>query len=478
MNKKSIGKNFIYNLLVQLVTILAPLVTAPYVSRVLTVDGVGRFSFTFSNVSYFVILATLGTTVYAQREVAAHCNDKEEVSRIFAESIILRAVTVLVATAAYIPVCMLSGWSRIVLIQGLNIIGVLFDITWLFQGLEEFKRTAFRTMVIKLGFIAFIFIFVKDRSHLELYTFGYAIMQIAANLVLWFYLPSYIVKVKPDLKRAFKRLWPAFLLFVPTVATQVYTVLDKSMIGFFTDTDYQNGLYEWAEKISRISLTIYTAYGAVVTPRIASLYSDKNDANSREKAREILDNSIHVMWGIVLPMTVGVFVIAPSLIPWFLGETYLESVPILQVFAFLLIPVGLSNVFAVQYLVPSKKQNVFTVSVASGAVLNLCMNLILIPRMYALGAALASVTAECVITGIQFIYVTFIDKSFSVRRVFAPMVKYLVMSLVMGVVTFLLVANLSATIINTIIICAAGVAVYGLMLLVTKDDLIARIRRK
>ncbi len=473
MEKKSIGKNYIYNLIVQVVSILIPLLTAPYVSRVLTVEGVGRFSVTFSNVTYFVLAANLGTGVYAQREVAGANNDCKKIDKIFSEVFVLRLIMALISASFYMILYVFSGRNSLVLIQAINIISVVFDITWLYQGLEEFKKTSLRTTVTKLLFVAFLFIFVKNESHVGLYALGYGGMTLLGNLSMWICVPKYVKFVKPDFKHMFKRLGPAFVLFIPAMATQVYTVLDKTMIGVFTTTNTENGLYESAEKISRISLTIYTAYGTVIAPRVTLHYQN----GDKEKVKEILGTSIRVMWALVLPMLAGLFAVASNLIPWFYGADYEGSIVILQIFAFLLIPVGLSNVLAVQYLVPCKKQNIFAVSVVCGAILNFSLNMFLIPRYYSIGAAAASVTSECVITLIQYVYVVYFDKFFKTGELLLPALKYIIMSAVMFVPVYLLSGMMTPSVINTVILMVLGITIYGGCLLLTGDPLLKRRRK-
>ena len=473
MSKKSLKTNFIYNLSVQIISLLAPFLISPYVSRTITVNGVGRFSNTYANASYFILIAMLGTSVYGQREIASNCNDKAKISKIFWEVCIVRLLSVAVSLIAYFSVFSYIGLSKIIIIQSINILGVAFDINWFFQGLEEFKVTSVRTMFIKLGFVVYILIFIKDEQDVELYALGYALLQVAANISLWLHVPKYLTKVKPDIRNMFRHLGPSFLLFVPAMATQIYTVLDKSMIGIFTDTDVQNGLYEQAEKISRISLTVYTAYGTVMAPRIAMLFGE----GQKEKISEYLRNSIKIMWGIVLPLTAGVFAIAPVFIPWFFGEDFTDAVPILRIFSLLIIPVGLSNVFAVQYLVPVKKQNVFTVSVIVGAIANFGMNMILIPRYYAIGAAVASVAAETIITGIQMIYVVFVCRCFKLRDIFIPSFRYVIYSGIMFLAVYELSLLFAPGLIGSVVIVAAGIVIYGILLLITKDNLIKSIRK-
>lgn len=462
----SVKTNFIYNLLSNLITILAPLITTPYISRVLGVDGVGTYSFTYSNVTYFVLLATLGTTTFAQREIASQRNNSYRVSQIFWEVIVFRIALSVFSIGIYLAVFQRTGTNSLILAQSVNIVCVMFDITWLFQGLQEFKKTALRSITIKLIFVLFTFVFIKKPEDLTLYAFGYALIQVIANASLWLYLPKYLEKCRISIKGIVSNIWPSFLLFIPTVATQIYTVLDKSMIGFMTETSTQNGLYEQAEKIVRMGLTVYTAYGAVVAPKIATLKSERQDVEIKNQ----LKTSIRVMWLIVLPMTAGVIAISKSFVPWFYGEGYEGVTPLLRIFSLLFIAVGLSNVLAVQYLVPVKKQNIFTLSVVSGAIINFLMNYFMIQKYYAIGAAISSVIAETIITSVQMYYVILKERLFTIKEIFKPAFPYFVYSLVMLGVTLTISHFMPATVVASVLIVIVGVCIYLGLLIFNKDS--------
>ena len=462
----SVKTNFIYNLLSNLITILAPLITTPYISRVLGVDGVGTYSFTYSNVTYFVLLATLGTTTFAQREIASQRNNSYRVSQIFWEVIVFRIALSVFSIGIYLAVFQRTGTNSLILAQSVNIVCVMFDITWLFQGLQEFKKTALRSITIKLIFVLFTFVFIKKPEDLTLYAFGYALIQVIANASLWLYLPKYLEKCRISIKGIVSNIWPSFLLFIPTVATQIYTVLDKSMIGFMTETSTQNDLYEQAEKIVRMGLTVYTAYGAVVAPKIATLKSERQDVEIKNQ----LKTSIRVMWLIVLPMTAGVIAISKSFVPWFYGEGYEGVTPLLRIFSLLFIAVGLSNVLAVQYLVPVKKQNIFTLSVVSGAIINFLMNYFMIQKYYAIGAAISSVIAETIITSIQMYYVISKERLFTIKEIFKPALPYFVYSLVMLGVTLTISHFMPATVVASVLIVIVGVCIYLGLLIFNKDS--------
>ncbi len=195
--KKSISKNYIYNLSYQLLTLVTPFITTPYISRVLGPDGVGTYSYTTSIVAYFILLASLGIANYAQREIAYHQDEVQAQSRIFYEVVGIRAITVGISLLSYyliISHCDVED-QVIYWVQAINIIVVLFDISWFFQGLEEFGKIVLRNFVVRILNIAGIFLLIHDASDLLLYIGMMAVMNLLGAVSIWFYLPRYLVRV-------------------------------------------------------------------------------------------------------------------------------------------------------------------------------------------------------------------------------------------------------------------------------------------
>ena len=282
MEEKSIKKNYIFNTVYQVITICIPLFTAPYLSRVLGANGIGIQSYTNSIVSYFVLFAILGSSTFGQKKIASVRNNIDELTESFWNIVFFRAFMVLITLIAYfIFILFNKKYLIIYVVSVLNIINVFFDITWFYQGIEDFPKIVSRNCIVRITQVLFIFTFVKSSTDLFLYIASLCFFTLIANLWTWFYIPKYIKKPNNKIN-IFKNLKEMVLLFLPTIATQVYLVLDKSMIGLITNSSYQNGCYEQAEKIVRLSLTVVTSAAAVILPRIANLYNNGN----QEKAKE------------------------------------------------------------------------------------------------------------------------------------------------------------------------------------------------
>ena len=235
MKPKSIKKNYIYNLVYQILVIIIPLVTAPYLSRVLGVEGVGIYSYTLSNVSYFILLANVGIASFGQREIAMNQDNRKKYSKVFWDLYGYQLLIGLVAVLFYLVyVFFFSKYTIIQAVLIVNLFSAIIDITWLFQGLEEYKYISIRNIVVKLVFTAAIFIFVHSSDDLLLYLGLNAGATVLSAGIMW--LSAHKILNKPKFKeiRVFKYWKDTIIYFLPQIATQIYTILDKTMLGLIT----------------------------------------------------------------------------------------------------------------------------------------------------------------------------------------------------------------------------------------------------
>ena len=444
--------------------LIMPLVVAPYLSRVLQPDGIGRASFVESVVSYFSLVAVMGISTYGQREISYVQNNIEKRSIVFWNTKILGFCTSGITLLFYVAFSLFQKENTVLyLILSLNIVSNFFDITWFFQGIEDFVKTVVRNAVVKIIQILYIFVFVKDKNDLALYVLGIGLFTMLGNLSLWSYLPKYITKVKLSALKPFKDIKVVFSLFVPTVAMQVYTVLDKTMIGVITGDEYENGYYEQAMNISKMLLVLVTALGTVMVPRIGYLFEN----NETIEIQKYMHRGYKFVWFLGVPMCFGVIMTASNFVPWFFGAGYEKVIPILRILSFLILIIGLSNVTGFQYLIPIKRQNQFTISVVIGAIVNFCLNIVLIYCFKSIGAAIASVAAETVVTVSMFI---FVRKELSVRQILKEGRNYYIAGAVMVLILLPALKLFSPSVIHTLVMVAVGAAVYFAVLLIEKDE--------
>ena len=428
--KKSVKINYFYNLIYNLLTLLLPLLTTPYLSRVLGVENIGIYGFTNSIVTYFVLFGCLGTTLYGQREIAYVQDDKEKQSKVFYEIFFVKLISMFISILLYgFSFCLdgtLSLYYQILLIY---LVANVFDISWYLQGIEEFDKTVIRNLIVKVLSIILIFVLVKKPDDLWIYFTIFAGSELLGNITMWIYVPKYLNK--PNFKKLNlkKHLKPILMLFIPQIAIKVYTVLDKTMIGVISGNMNDVGFYEQGQNIVRALIVIITAYGTVMASRIAYTYKNSD----KKETIKYLKSSFRFSWLLGIPLMLGTIAVADKLVPWFFGDGYDPVSNIIKFTSPLIIAIGLNNVLGMQYLVPIGRQKDFTTAVVIGALSNFVLNNILIRLFGTIGAVIASVLAETIIL-IYELYVT--RKEFNWLMIFNGVFKYLIAGIIMFIVIY------------------------------------------
>ena len=463
VHKKSVKINYVYNMIYQLLILIMPLITAPYVSRVLGASGVGISGYTISIVTYFVLFGSLGISVYGQREIAYHQDHIEERSKVFFELIALKIISMTISMIVFYIAFARSGeyaiYYKILLLE---MLANVFDITWFYQGMERFKKTALRNGIVKALSVLAIFLFVKNTGDINKYLYIFCFNTLFGNLSLWINVKKYIVI--PEELNIFRHFKKTLVLFVPQIAIQIYTVLDKTMIGSILGDMSQVGYYEQVQKIIKTSLIIVTAMGSAMLPRIANCYA----TNDKKKIKEYINKAFSFALCISIPMAFGMIAVAPKFVPSFFGEEFFPAVPLLAIMSIVTIFISLSNVIGIQYLLPTKKEKYYTISVITGAVVNFTLNFILIRYYKAIGAAIATVIAEFLVTAIQFY---FVRKEFKIKAVFASSVKYIMASVIMFiVVSYLNTTDIVIRSLTVILETGIGFIIYFGLLYLLKDE--------
>lgn len=466
MSKKNIAKNYLYNLGYQILALILPLITTPYLSRVLGAENIGIYSYTLSITTYFILFGSLGVSMYGQREIAYVQDDFKKRSCTFFEIFIMKCITLSISLGIfYLSFCLNGQYHLYYRILILEIIANIVDISWYFQGLEEFKKTVIRNSLVKLISVVCIFLFVKSSNDLSKYFVIYVLSTFLGNLSLWMYMPRYvkIQNVKSlNIKRHIK---PAIMLFIPQIATQVYTVLDKTMIGAIVIDKSEVGYYEQAQKIVKLLLTLATSLGTVMMPRIASTFARGN----RKKVKEYMNKSFAFIMMIAMPLTFGIISTAHNFVPLFYGPGYEKVTPLLCVISPIIILIGLSNVTGTQYLLPTKQQNKYTISVIIGATINFILNFILIKKYASLGASIATVFAEFSVTLVQFIL---IRKEIKMGDIIKMTYKYLISSIIMFYISMLVSHFITNNLLSILAQVAISIISYFGVLILLKDKMI------
>lgn len=390
----SIKKNFLYNVAYQVLTILLPFITAPYVSRVLGVHGVGTYSYTFSIASYFLMFATLGMSNHGNRSIAASQKSKVKLGEVFINNFCIQVVTGVVSTLAYILFCywFVNENRAIALIQTIVVASGAFDINWFFFGLEKFKITVTRNAICKVISVLCIFTFVRTSSDLWKYVLILALTTLVSQLLLWNFASREISLTRPRWSLVKKNIQPVLVLFLPVLSYSLYRVLDKVMLGAMASMN-QVGYFENAEKILNIPVGVTTALGTVMLPRVSSLVSN----GKTNLGKEYLHNSILFVTLFSGSICFGISAISRLFIPIFYGSQFYLTGKILEYLIFTAVISGWANVIRMQYLIPLHRDRIYVVSMLVAAVMNCLLNVILIPRFGAMGTVFASLVAETVV---------------------------------------------------------------------------------
>jgi len=460
---KSIFKNLSYNVLLQIVLLILPMISLPYVSRVLGAEGIGAYSYTLSITQYFIILGTIGLALYGNRQIAYVRDDVHKMSTTFWSIFILRVATTSVALIVYyIVFAVVENYRLLQIIQSVHIVAAMIDISWLYVGMEDFKRIVTRNLIVKLGGLAMIFWLIKKPEDLTLYTLINVGMSFGSSLIMWVYVPKILVKVKVEKEHIFEHLKPAIQLFIPQIASQVYVLLDKTMIGLLSTIE-QVGFYSQAERIVKAVLELVTALGTVMLPRMSNIFA----RGDHSKMRSYFNTSLAAVSFIAIPMCVGIASVSFEFVPWFFGPGYEQVINIMIVLSPILIFIALSSVMGIQYLLPTNRVHEFTISIVSGAVVNVILNSLLIPQFQAIGAAIGTIAAEFSVMAFQ---AYFLRDTIDIKRYLSALTKYVIASILMfGTVRFIGM-NYGPRISTTLIQAGAGVVIYFVTLTILKDE--------
>jgi len=394
----SIAKNYFYNVVYQLTTIIIPIITIPYVSRVLGSSGVGINAYTNSIIQYFILLGTIGISLYGNREIAYVRDDSTQLNKTFWGIFLLKLVTTFISFIFFLFFLgFVSNYRFILLLQSIYIFAAAVDISWFYMGLEDFKKTVTRNIFVKITGVVCTFIFVKDSDDLWKYVLILSSTQLLGNISLWFYLPKTIKKIKLTFNDIRKHLVPSISLFIPQVAIQIYVVLNKTMLGALSNPN-EVGYFDNADRIIKIVLSFVTAMGTVMLPRVSNAFAKGNIG----RVKKYVYNSFNFASFLSIPLMFGIVATANEFAPWFFGPEFDKTGELMVIISPIIVLIAWSNVIGNQFFMPTGQIKGYTISVVIGAIINFLLNLILISRYHSIGVALSTLIAEFSVTAVQF----------------------------------------------------------------------------
>lgn len=468
--QESVSKNYIFSLLYQLVNIIIQVITLPYVARILGAEGVGIQSYTNSVVSIFSIIGVLGINWYGQRNIARVMDDKEKKTLLFVELSLFKIINCTVVLSVYIGYLLVNSKYLIFgLAQIVLYVGNMLDISWYFQGIEKFKIVAIRNCFVKIIGIVLIFSLVKEKEDVLLYILILSLSTLIGNLALWLRLKNELVAINIkmiNIKRHFKDV---LYYFIPTVATSVYLLMDKAMIGAFLDSADENGYYEQAVQILNMIKTLFLSYNSVMVSRMTFLFKN----NKQQEIKFWLDRTMNLFSYLSYAMFFGLIMVCGDFITLYYGQGNEKTEMILYAFSASIIFVSLSSMLESHIITPIDARRKGNVIVTFGALINLIINFILIPKLGAYGAAIASSFAEGAIA-IGYIIVS--KKFFTVTE----MIKLTYKKIISGLIMYVCIMNFNIdnAILNIILKVVVGFLVYNVVLLLLKDNVLYDLVKK
>ena len=391
-------KNYVYNLSYQLLVIILPIITTPYVTRVFSSTDLGTYGYFNSIVTYFILLATLGVANYGTKEISGH---RKDIRKNFWGIYTLQFGATILSICLYILLCLSLSFMQnpVAYILGLSLVSKGMDISWLFQGLEDFRKITVRNITVKLVGVISIFLFVKSANDLYLYVFLLTIFELLGQFSMWLPAREFIGKPHFDWSYAKQHLKPVVLLFLPQIAISLYVTLDRTMLGALASTK-DVGIYDQALKLVNILLTLVTSLGSVMLPRVANLLStgDHKAVNKMHQMSFLIYNLV------IFPIIAGMLIVNDDFVQFFLGQDFQDAKYAIAIMIFRMFFIGWTNIMGIQILIPHNKNKEFMISTTIPAIVSVGLNLLLLPKLGYIGAAIVSVLTEALVWAIQLYF--------------------------------------------------------------------------
>lgn len=478
MKDRKVIENFIFNLVYQMTALLLPIITTPYLSRKLGADGVGTYQYVYSIVSYFTMCCILGIENYGSRECASVRDDNGKLIRKFKGIYTVQLCASIVTIVAYAIFTAIYGNIRkLIICQFMFLPAYMLDVTWLYYGLEQFKKVVIRNMLIKLLTVVLIFILVRDENCLLVYCLLMSGMALLSQLLLW---PGVIRLLSGErteetehyniysiVKRSIREHLKSILaLFFSIAGVNIYINIDKLMLGNMRDMS-SVGIYTYSENLAKLPYGIVTALTAVMLPRISRLLADNDIAGGRRAASETMKVTMYI----ALPVCMGIAAIADTLIPWYYSREFLMCIPVTRMLIVIILLIAWSGVVTSQCLVPMKRDKELVYASGIAVVVNVTANLILITVLGIYGAVAGTVLTELVVT----LYKTWCARSLLLLSdIFGQIWKYALAAVVMAIAVWYIGEIMeAATPVTTLVQIFIGALIY---ILCTAPLIIRKVR--
>ena len=467
----SVKYNFIMNFILTASNFIFPLITFPYVSRILMASGNGKVNFAASVANYFMMVASLGIPTYGIRACAKVRDNKESLSKTAQEILFINLVATVLVTLTYV-ICIFtiprfSQDKTLFLIEGINIVLNMFGANWIYQALEQYDYITARSVFFKFVSMILMFLLVHQQSDYRVYAAITVLAAVGSNVLNFIRLRRFIVFRKFKSYEFKKHLKPIFVLFAQNVTVSIYTNLDTVMLGFMKN-DEAVGLYTAAVKVKGILLSIVASLGNVLLPRMS--YYVKH--NVKDKFYQLIRLALNAELFMAFPLAIYFSIESRNSILLLAGQGYLGAILAMAIITIAIIPNGLTGVIGVQTLTPLNREKQVLYSVIVGAFSDFVLNLLMIPQWGAAGAALATTIAEFLVLLVQIVLARDILQNVAHD---IQIVKYLSITLAAAIPTFILTQYLRYNVfINLVITAIVFFGIYVMILYAVNDELLNR----
>lgn len=378
--------------------LLLPFITIPIVSKALGPSGIGMYNYTNSIAQYFVLVAGLGIGVYGNREIAINRDDEDKLSKTFNELYRMNLIISLSVLIIYLIFTSFSPNRLFFYFQSLIIVGAVFDVSWFFMGIEDFKKSSLSSLGSQVVCFFLIIIFIKDSSDTGTYIFIQSLNILLSQLIMWLFILKKVSFVKVKFIDIKKHFVPALQFFFPKVAILLYTNLNKTLLGWM-DSKAAVGLFSNTTAITGMIVTLITTVDLVLLPKMSNLIANKKIEN----VLKIIKLSLHFQIYFTIPIMFGLFIITPNFVPWFFGEEFnilIKTIPLVSPLV-IIIPLGMA--IGRQYILPFNRMRSYNGAIIVGAVISIIVNISLIPFIGMYGALIATILAETAVTIIRVV---------------------------------------------------------------------------
>jgi O-antigen/teichoic acid export membrane protein len=471
---RSLKSNIFYNVINAAVSFLFPIITLPYVSRILAADGLGQIEFYNSIINYIVLATSLGIPLYAVREVARVRDNKTDFNKTTAEIYILNNVLSGIGYLVVLALCMFypkvnENWLLFVILSltiGFNSIGA----TWFFQAIEDFKFIAIRSVIVKVICLVCVFIFVKQHSDI----LKYALISVSINIGNTIF---NVYKLRKDLDfsnlkyqklNVFRHIKPASSIFVLNLSTSLYNYLNVFILGLLAGSDVV-GYFAVPLRFVTLCLGITSIISTVLIPRFSNMISIHDSDGFK-----VLGNRIyHLINIMVIPLAVFFVIVAKQLVLLFFGEGFIRSVLVTQLIAPILFLIGNTGMLGLQFLFPQGKERIVVICTFTGAFICCALNLILIPQFSENGAAIATLAAEF---GVYLLMSILGHKYFPMPLFDKNYIQFFIATVPMAIIMMLVVSFNIIPIISVSLCVFLGFATYAVVLALLKNETLNDIK--